>query len=336
MLIKRHNSSLLSICLALLLLFSCFNPAARADTPSDDSQAAIGPSGVTGGEMGQDSSSQSAGSGEAAGQGDATGGTSPAISGETDNPEGTAGEAGQPPNAPGDDNSLSGGEAQPASDAEEDSINDDPEAPLVSDPELEPDPTQEQAPLPELPILPVVSKVTPAGSVIDPTVTMAAGYRNVRLDDNTWEISMTSGTLKGAAGDDLSADIVIEGLPAGLAWTATNAGANSILISVYGPASNLVLEPAAASITVKGSAVSEPESDDCAPLPVSIQLDGSIPDAIAVDPAGNTLYILIKAERQVIVVDASSDSIRSIIKAGENDAGMDVLGIARGLLALLG
>lgn len=96
-----------------------------------------------------------------------------------------------------------------------------------------------------------------AGSATDSSVTMAGGNQEVSGLDSTWEITVTSGTLKGSTGDDLSSELIINGLPAGLNWTARNAGGNQILITVAGTASPAVLVQTTVTVVIKGSAVQE-------------------------------------------------------------------------------
>ena len=100
-----------------------------------------------------------------------------------------------------------------------------------------------------------------SGTATDSSVTMAGGNTSVS-SDNTWEINITTGTLKGAAGDDLTGDIAVTGLPAGLTWTARNNGANKILITVAGPAAPAVGSRTTSSVVVKGSAVSDSGATD--------------------------------------------------------------------------
>ncbi len=198
---------------------------------------------------------------------------------------------------------------------------------------------QEQVVDPEVPTPPLLKQVNISASIEDSSVTIAAACRNVASEDSTWQLRLISRTLKGAAGDDLSADIIIEGLPEGLTWTAQNAGENNILITVSGPANNMVLEPAAISIIIKGSAVNETEAGDSDALRVNLNMNGPSPDAIAVDPEGSTLYILIREKQKVLVVDIASDTVRSVISGGDingfgGQEANDMI-IAQGLLALI-
>ncbi|MEN6390099.1 MAG: hypothetical protein ABFD04_06745 [Syntrophomonas sp.] len=199
--------------------------------------------------------------------------------------------------------------------------------------------TQPQVMASELLTAPLAIPLKLAGSVCDSTVTMSAGYKNIFAGDNSWEISLNTGTLKGGVGDDLTSSLNIEGLPEGLSWTAQNGGDNKILITVSGPASNMVLESTQVSVIVKGSAVNEADASDSDALSLNLNLNSSSPDAIAVDPAGTALYILIRESGQVLVVDVSSDSIRRTISLQDTPEtgpeAMNDIGIALGMLAVL-
>ncbi|MEQ8176588.1 MAG: S-layer homology domain-containing protein, partial [Syntrophomonadaceae bacterium] len=96
-----------------------------------------------------------------------------------------------------------------------------------------------------------------AGTASDSSVTMAGGNQNVAGSDNTWEITVNTGTLKGSAGDDFGPDLIIGGLPAGLTWTATKATADKILITIAGTASPAVSAKSTVTVVIKGSAVKE-------------------------------------------------------------------------------
>ena len=100
--------------------------------------------------------------------------------------------------------------------------------------------------------------VAVVGSAVDDSVTMASGGTTLLSGDSTWEIDVTTGTLKGAAGDSLTADdLTVTGLPADLTWTAKNNGSNKILINVSGTAVSAVTAKTKASLVIKGSAVTD-------------------------------------------------------------------------------
>lgn len=278
-------------------------------------------------------------------------------SGSTSNDAGPGGQDSQNPAGRDDSDNFNQADQNPGQaetgEAIEKSLNTVTETPMVSNPDSD----EDRVPLPaneaidqntqvqpqvmasELLTAPLAVPLKLAGSVCDSTVTMSAGYKNIFAGDNSWEISLNSGTLKGGVGDDLTSSLSIEGLPEGLSWTAQNGGDNKILIIVSGPAGNMVLESAPVTVIVKGSAVNEADASDSDGLPLSLNLNGPSPDAIAVDPAGTALYILIRESGQVLVVDVSSDSIRSTISpqntSGTGPEAMNDISIALGMLAML-
>ncbi|MEN6390100.1 MAG: stalk domain-containing protein [Syntrophomonas sp.] len=100
-------------------------------------------------------------------------------------------------------------------------------------------------------------------SAADSSVTMASGSREISSGDNTWEIELASGTLKGGVGDPISSDdISLSGLPGALTWTAIKNGPNKILITVAGEAQGDINFQKTVSVIVKGSAVSDVGAQD--------------------------------------------------------------------------
>lgn len=120
-----------------------------------------------------------------------------------------------------------------------------------------------------LPPFPVPFKV--AGTAVDSSVTMANDNKAVSSSDNTWDVKLTSGTLKGTAGADLSADILISGLPATMSYTAINGGGNDILITVAGTADTALTADVTATAVVKSSAVTETSALDSEGIALSLR-----------------------------------------------------------------
>lgn len=351
--IRRHPI-LISVYLSLLLLLLLlYNPMVIAEISTSDGKAVSEQTGQqnvdidlgsslnqshnnqTSESCGMETDNHDTDSGEATEQA-GTSSTSP-VSPEADEHYSTLSESNQPQNGTDDNSSMtgSGNQIEPDSNLEQtadltglddqDSQKPEGSAPNVDPGESKQDPDQAQA----------VNKIKVVGSISDSTVTMAAAYRNISIEDNSLQINLSSGTLKGSCGDDLTADINIEGLPQGLIWRAQNGGANNILITVTGPVSSFATDMAAISIIVKGGAVSEPEAGDSDALPASINLGGPIPDAIAVDPDGGVIYVFNRERCEVAVIDSANDTIKRIIMSGDCSNHGDEC-IAYGLLSMAG
>ena len=95
-----------------------------------------------------------------------------------------------------------------------------------------------------------------AGTASDSSVTMASGNTVASSSDNTWDIAVTSGTLTGVSGTDLTNCVTVTGLPSGLSYTAVNGGNNDIVITVSGTANSALTSTATVSVVVKADAVS--------------------------------------------------------------------------------
>jgi plastocyanin len=102
-----------------------------------------------------------------------------------------------------------------------------------------------------------------AGKATDPSVTLAAGNREVAQSDNAWSIQLTSGTVK----DNLSAaDLTLTGLPAGLSAAAAKGEGNTVIITVTGAAHQALSRLTPVTVVIKASAVVEPGAVDSAPI----------------------------------------------------------------------
>ena len=262
-----------------------------------------------------------------------------------------AGQAGSPTQTPENQGTGAAGSTNPgteesgvssAGSGEQSNNPSQPVQPIIAAAANEQTETKAEEPLPIL-LQQEPSPIKVTASVSDSTVTMGAGFRNVLAGDSTWGINITGGTLKGSLGDELTADIIVNGLPQGLNWAAKNAGTNNILITVSGPASPLVTEPAAVSVTVKGSAVSETEANDSDALTVSVNLSGPTPGAIAIDAANSSIYVLNRERREVTVIDSATDSIKCVFSGGRGysatgtgGSGANEYFIARRLLSMIG
>ncbi|MEN6392138.1 MAG: S-layer homology domain-containing protein [Syntrophomonas sp.] len=161
---------------------------------------------------------------------------------------------------------------------------------------------------------PASSKV--AGTASDDSVSMAGGNSSVTSTDNSWEIGVTAGTLKGSSGSDLTACLTLSGLPAGLTWTAINAGTNKIKINVSGSASPNVNNRTTVFAAIKGSAVNEPGSNDSEPISLYLHIHASQTKALAIDQNTNTIYLANKASCDITVIDGNTDTVTATIVAG--------------------
>ncbi|NPV90600.1 MAG: beta-propeller fold lactonase family protein [Firmicutes bacterium] len=159
------------------------------------------------------------------------------------------------------------------------------------------------------------SGVKVAGAATDSSVTMTPGGNSVSTD-NTWEIDVTAGTLKGAAGDDLTGDISMTGLPTGLNWTARNNGTNKILVTVNGSADPAVTARTTVSVVVRGSAVSGAGATDSDAVSLYVHPARRYPIALAVNQNTNTVYTANKGSLDVTVIDGATDTVAATISAG--------------------
>ncbi len=121
------------------------------------------------------------------------------------------------------------------------------------------------------------------GTATDNSVTMLEDNTTIS-SDNSWTISISSGTLKGANGTDLSADIQVEGLPDGFSYTAINNGSNGIMFTVSGTADPAVSLAATVTITILSRAVSDTGLNDSEAISVYVYPYESI--QVAGEPTG--------------------------------------------------
>lgn len=116
---------------------------------------------------------------------------------------------------------------------------------------------------------------------VDANVNMVPGNTTVDPNDNTWLLNITQGTVKANV---YEGDLIVTGLPPGLAFTAAKAPqGNAIVVTVSGKASQPVNAPVGVAITVKGNAVSEPGALDAAPVQVTLMpapAPGTLPSPI--------------------------------------------------------
>ncbi|HWP96129.1 MAG TPA: stalk domain-containing protein [Syntrophomonadaceae bacterium] len=154
------------------------------------------------------------------------------------------------------------------------------------------------------------------GTVIDSSVTMASGNTVVNSSDNEWEIDVTTGTVKGSSGDDLTPDLTLTGLPTGLSWTAQNAGANKIQIIVSGTASPALSSKASVSVIIKCSAVTDVGASDSDAMILYVHRSGHYPIALAVNQNTNTIYVANKGSLDVTVMDGATDTVKATVPAG--------------------
>jgi hypothetical protein len=105
-------------------------------------------------------------------------------------------------------------------------------------------------------------------------VTLAPGNQSVSAADSSWTLRLSSGTLKPGFG---AGDVLVGGLPQGLAAAVAREGTNTIVIKLSGRASlPLATTPVLVVVTVKAGAVTEPGAVDAAPVCVVIQGAGSL------------------------------------------------------------
>lgn len=113
----------------------------------------------------------------------------------------------------------------------------------------------------------VKEALTVAGTATDDTAILQIDNKTPSARDKTWEIDVTSGTVK----DDVSAsDVTLTGLPEGLDYTAAKGAGNNIIITLTGVAETALTEDADITAVVKGSAVNEPDIQDSAGIALKL------------------------------------------------------------------
>lgn len=308
--IRKRNQAVISVCLSLLMVFSFINTLVWAEGSSfTGTSASSGDAGTTGG-GGTGDGSGTAGTAESGGTGDGSGaggtvegGASVDGSGAGGTAEGgasvdTSGAGGTAEGGASGDGSGAGqttdgsvttdtgtndsaaGTGGSSSDQQDDSLNPAEGTGQEEEVELAAPPVM----LSNLPAIALPEPIQVAGSASDSTVTMAKGNIEVDASDNTWEIILSSGTLKSSPGDEISSELSVSGIPSGLSLIAVNGGSNNIIITVSGLAAAEVSTRAEVGVSVLGSAVLEEGAgaSDC----IKVYIDPPRPQLMALLKGG--------------------------------------------------
>lgn len=106
-------------------------------------------------------------------------------------------------------------------------------------------------------ILKVIGKTIVDGEPTNEVLLKAPDGKEIRGDSNKWKIAVETGTLR----EDLSSsDLLISGLPKGLVATATKSAEGNIIDIVVSGTSATKITDSQVFVSIKGSAVTEPNS----------------------------------------------------------------------------
>jgi YVTN family beta-propeller protein len=112
--------------------------------------------------------------------------------------------------------------------------------------------------------------LTVTGTAIDNAVILQIDNRTPSVNDRSWTIGVTAGTLRGANGDDLTGDVTLSGLPAGLSYAAQKYDGSKILISLTETADAALTADASITAVIKGGAVTETGARDSAAISLAL------------------------------------------------------------------
>ncbi|WP_170291958.1 S-layer homology domain-containing protein [Heliobacterium mobile] len=180
--------------------------------------------------------------------------------------------------------------------------------------------------------LPVKLRLKPFQRVV--SVRVVTGTVKIRNEDNSpdpsanqWALAIESGTLKS----DLSMDdVAVEGLPEGLNWQMRQGSAGTIKITVTGEATESFYTPLSVTLTVKGSALLEPNMEDAKPVTVMI-----VPTVLKVGASAktDTVYITetgkVASKRNQWIFTLDNGTVKSTLS--KSDVSID--GLPAGLTA---
>jgi hypothetical protein len=131
-----------------------------------------------------------------------------------------------------------------------------------------------------------------AGTAADDTAILQIDNKTPSARDKTWELSVTSGTVKAGVA---KADVTLAGLPAGLDYTAAKGTGNTIVITLTGAATTALTADATLTATIKGSAVTEADAQDSAAISLKLWYVGAGTTFVLTNEAGGLIDKLIDA-----------------------------------------
>ena len=138
---------------------------------------------------------------------------------------------------------------------------------------------------------------TVAGTATDDVAILQIDNKTPSARDKTWEINVTSGTVKAGLTAD---DVTLTGLPAGLGYTAAKGTGNSIVLTLTGVATTALTADATVTATIKGSAVTEAGAQDSAGISLNLWYIGPgttvmLSNELGADNEGGLIDALIAA-----------------------------------------
>jgi len=128
--------------------------------------------------------------------------------------------------------------------------------------------------------------LTVAGTAADDTAILQIDNKTPSARDKTWELSVTSGTVKAGVS---ASDVTLTGLPAGLDYTAAKGAGNNIVITLTGEAEAALAADADITAVIKGSAVTEAGAQDSAGISLKLWYVGPGTTFVISNEAGGYL-----------------------------------------------
>ena len=134
--------------------------------------------------------------------------------------------------------------------------------------------------------------ITVAGTATDDTAILQINNKTPSVRDNTWDINVTTGTVKGGVS---ASDVTLTGLPAGLNYTAAKGTGNNIVITLTGVATTALTGDATITAVIKGSAVTETGARDSEGISLKLWYVGAGTTIVLTNEAAKLIDKLIAA-----------------------------------------
>jgi LPXTG-motif cell wall-anchored protein len=152
--------------------------------------------------------------------------------------------------------------------------------------------------------------LTVAGTAADDTAILQIDNKTPSARDKTWEISVTSGTVKAGIA---KADVTLTGLPAGLDYTAAKGTGNTIVITLTGAATTALTADATVTAVIEGSAVTEADAQDSAGISLKLWYIGEATTLVLTNEGGG--YLIDK----LIAAGHEDDSLYEVLELLQPD-----------------
>jgi hypothetical protein len=178
----------------------------------------------------------------------------------------------------------------------------------------------------------VVPAIKIAGNATGNDTVTLTGPANTAINasDKTWTINVTQGTVKAGISNN---DLNVTGMPLGLSWSAVTGSGNNIDITVSGSASIAVLSEVTLNVTVKASAVTQPNSTNSDIITVKL-VPG--PFQITGNATGNaTVSVLAPGNTNISSFDNTwtLNVTSGTVKTGVTESELTITGLPAGITA---